>query len=175
MGGSSCFARHSSAPFPSLGLPDFQPRFGETCHCRCLHLGRGETSCHGRPSPLQLSGAGGPGRRRRGGSCPGPQRHPPLSGAGGPVVRGAVEGGVVLLVTPLVMIKVGRFCIPGQVSLLSRYSLVLTCVVCLEIYQEQLYCFRVRGDKCLAGKSPSFPSKIRLPSTTNAIPIPEPR
>ena len=31
-----------------------------------------------------------------------------------------------------VKIKVGTLCIPGQVYLLSRYSLVLTCVVCLE-------------------------------------------
>ena len=33
-------------------------------------------------------------------------------------------------------VSLGRFC------LLSRYSLVLTCVVCLEIEEEQLYSFR---------------------------------
>ena len=42
--------------------------------------------------------------------------------------------------------KVGTLCIRGQVCLLSRYSLVLTCVVCLEIEEKQLYSFRARGD-----------------------------
>ena len=44
------------------------------------------------------------------------------------------------------MIKVGALCIPEQVCLLSRYSLVLTFVVCIEIEEEQPYPFRVRGD-----------------------------
>ena len=43
--------------------------------------------------------------------------------------------------------QVGTLCIPGQVCLLSRYSLVLTYVVRLEIEQEeQLYPFRARGE-----------------------------
>ena len=48
--------------------------------------------------------------------------------------------------TPLVKIKVRTLYIPGQVCLLSRYSLGLTCVVCLELENEQLYSFRARGD-----------------------------
>ena len=38
----------------------------------------------------------------------------------------------------------GTLCIPGHVYLLSRYSLVLTCVVCLEIEEDQRYSFRAR-------------------------------
>ena len=38
----------------------------------------------------------------------------------------------------------GTLCIPGQVCLLSRYSLVLTCLCYLEIEEEQLYPFRAR-------------------------------
>ena len=58
--------------------------------------------------------------------------------------------------TPLVKIMdSGTLCIPGQVCLLSRYSLVLTCVACLEI-EEQLYSFRarrrLRPRSCLSGK-----------------------
>ena len=49
----------------------------------------------------------------------------------------------------------GTLCIPGQVCLLSRYSLVLTCVACLET-EEQLYPFRarrrLRPRSCLSGK-----------------------
>ena len=41
----------------------------------------------------------------------------------------------------------GTLCIPGQVCLLTRCSLVLTCVVCLEIKEEeQIYSFRARED-----------------------------
>ena len=63
----------------------------------------------------------------------------------------------------LVKIKVGTLCTPGQVCLLSRYSLVLTCVARLEIEKEQLCSFCARGDwdpsSCLAGKPPGFPSR----------------
>ena len=49
----------------------------------------------------------------------------------------------------------GTICIPGQVCLLSRCSLVLTCVACSEI-EEQLYSFRAPGRlrprSCLSGK-----------------------
>ena len=52
--------------------------------------------------------------------------------------------------------------------------MVLTCVVWLERQEEQLYSFharrRLRPSSCLSGKP-----KIRLPSTKNTIPVPEPR
>ena len=41
--------------------------------------------------------------------------------------------------------KVGILCIPRQVCLLSRYLLVLTCVVCLEIVKSSFLPF-VRGE-----------------------------
>ena len=50
----------------------------------------------------------------------------------------------------------GTPCIPGKDCLLSRYSLVPTCVLCLEIEEEQLYSFhapwRLRPRLCLARK-----------------------
>ena len=61
----------------------------------------------------------------------------------------------------------GTLCIPRQVCLLSRYMLVLTCVVCLEILEEQLYSFRarwrLRSSSCVSG-----PPKTRHSSTANA-------
>ena len=80
---------------------------------------------------------------------------------------------------PSVVTKVGTPSIPVQIGLLSRYSLVLSCVVCLEIEKEQHCYFRAREDwelsSSLAGKIFGLPPKIRLPSTTNTIPVPEPR
>ena len=47
-------------------------------------------------------------------------------------------------------------CIPGQVCLSSRYSLIPTFVVCLEIEEEQFYSFharrRLRPRSCFSGK-----------------------
>ena len=51
-----------------------------------------------------------------------------------------------LLLLATVVMKVGILCIPGQLCLLSRYSLVLTCVVRLTIEEEQFQSFRARGD-----------------------------
>ena len=75
----------------------------------------------------------------------------------------------------------GTLCIPGQVCPLSRRSLVLTCIVLLEIEEEQLYSlflsYTVETETKLVPpwKTPGFSPKIRLPSTTNTIPVPEPR
>ena len=65
-------------------------------------------------------------------------RKPPRAGRGR---RGAVFLLALLLFMYLAYIKIsGRD--TGQVCLLCRHSLVLTCVACLEIYEEQLYSFR---------------------------------
>ena len=85
--------------------------------------------------------------------------------------------------TTMVGVTISRrntlYCNPGQVCPLSRYSLALTYVACFEMEEEQLYSFRERGDRDQARaslwKTPGFPPKIRLPSTANTIPVPEPR
>ena len=59
----------------------------------------------------------------------------------------------------------------------GAYSLGLACVVSSEMEDEQLFSFRSRREtesKAKKGETPGFPSKIRPPSTTNTIPIPEP-
>ena len=62
-------------------------------------------------------------------------------------------------------IKVRTLCIPGKVCLLSWYSLVLTCVVCLEMKEEQFFSFRARGDEeSLASVGKPLVSHLRYAS-----------
>ena len=59
----------------------------------------------------------------------------------------------------------GTYRIPGQVCLLM-YSLVLTCVVCLEIEESSITCTWRQTKLVPFCKTPGFPHRIRLPSTT---------
>ena len=62
----------------------------------------------------------------------------------------------------------------SQVCLLSTFSLLLTCIDCVEIEDSSVIpSARCKIDPGLVPhpKTSGFPSKIRLPGNTNTIPI----
>ena len=65
--------------------------------------------------------------------------------------------------------------IPSTVCLLSRFSLLLNCLGCVEIEDSSFIPFQHNGRLSLGPETPGFLSKIRLLSNTNTIPIPVPR
>ena len=78
-------------------------------------------------------------RRRVGKMSPDPQRGLPTT-----PYQGSGGRSTTTQVCHSAMIKIGTLCIPEHVCLLSRYSLVLTCVVCSKIENEHIYSFRAR-------------------------------
>ena len=79
-----------------------------------------------------------------------------------PATEGPGRCEKILLDTTLMLRSgIGTLCIPWQVCLSGRCSLVLSCVVWWEIEEEQIYSFCAREDwepsLCLDGKNPCIP------------------